>query len=40
LFVILDLVLLPSVDLFLLRTVTALTGIGALLFGLVWEVRR
>jgi hypothetical protein len=26
--------------LFLLRTVTALMGIGALLFGLVWEVRR
>jgi hypothetical protein len=35
-----DLVLFPNVDLFLLRTVTALAGIGALLFGLVWEVRR
>ena len=40
LFVVADLVLFPNVDLFLLRTVTALTGIGALLFGLVWEVRR
>jgi hypothetical protein len=40
LLVVADLVLFPSVDLFLLRTVTALMGIGALLFGLVWEVRR
>jgi hypothetical protein len=40
LFVIGDLVLFPDVDLFLVRTVTALAGIGALLFGLVWEVRR
>ena len=38
--VISDLVLFPSVDQFLLRTVAALAGIGALLFGLVWEVRR
>jgi hypothetical protein len=40
LLVVTDLVLFPNVDLFLLRTVTALAGIGALLFGLVWEVRR
>lgn len=35
-----DLVLLPQVDLFLLRNVTALLGVGALLYGLIWEVRR
>jgi hypothetical protein len=37
--VMVDLVFLPSVDLFLFRTVAALAGIGALLFGLVWEIR-
>jgi hypothetical protein len=35
-----DLVFFPSVDLFLLRNVAAMAGIGALLFGLIWEVRR
>jgi len=38
--VMLDLIFLPNGDLFLLRTVTALAGVGALLFGLVWDVRR
>lgn len=39
LLVILDLVVLPAVDLFLLRSLAALMGIGALLFGLLWEDR-
>jgi hypothetical protein len=38
--VILDLVIFPHVDLFLWRTITALAGICALLFGLIWEGRR
>jgi hypothetical protein len=37
--VMVDLVFFPSVDLFLFRTVAALAGIGALLFGLIWEIR-
>lgn len=40
LLVISDLVLFPSVDQFLLRNVAALAGVCALLFGLIWEVRR
>ena len=35
----LDLVVLPDVDLFLLRNLSALAGIGALLYGLIWETR-
>jgi hypothetical protein len=39
LLVVVDLVVLPDVDLFLVRNVTALTGILALLYGLIWEAR-
>lgn len=38
--VILDLVVFPQIDLFIWRTLTALLGIGALLFGLLWEGKR
>jgi hypothetical protein len=38
--VILDLVILPHVDLFIWRTVAALVGVIALLWGLLWEGRR
>ncbi len=38
--VIVDLVVLPGVDLFVWRTVTALLGVLALLLGLLWEGRR
>ncbi len=38
--VILDLVVFPQVDLFIWRTMAALVGVGALLFGLVWEGKR
>jgi hypothetical protein len=34
-----DLVILPDVDLFMLRTVSALAGVVALLYGLIWEAR-
>ena len=34
-----DLVLLPGVSLFVFRNVSALVGIGTLLYGLVWEAR-
>ena len=37
--VMVDLVFLPTIDLFLVRTVAALAGVAALLFGLVWEIR-
>jgi len=40
LLVILDRVVFPDVDLFLLRNLAALAGIAALLFGLIWEDRR
>ncbi|MGE0159340.1 MAG: DUF5985 family protein [Gemmatimonadales bacterium] len=40
LLVMVDLVFFPNIDLFLLRTAAALAGVGALLFGLIWEVRR
>lgn len=35
----LDLFAFPEVDLFPLRNVTSLAGIGALLYGLIWETR-
>lgn len=38
--VIVDLVLLPHVDLYRWRTLAALVGVGALLFGLLWEGKR
>jgi hypothetical protein len=38
--VVVDLVILPDVDLFLWRNVTALIGVTALLVGLIWEGRR
>ena len=34
-----DLVVLPDVNLFLVRNATALAGILALLYGLIWEAR-
>jgi hypothetical protein len=34
-----DLVILPAVDLFMLRNVSALAGVVALLYGLIWEAR-
>jgi hypothetical protein len=34
-----DLVVVPTVDLFLLRSGTALAGIAVLLYGLIWELR-
>lgn len=40
LLVILDRVVFPSIDMFLLRNLAALAGIAALLFGLIWEDRR
>jgi hypothetical protein len=36
---IVDLVLLPGVDLFVLRNLAALTGLSMLLYGLIWESR-
>ena len=38
--VIVDLVIFPHVDLFIWRTLAALLGVAALLFGLLWEGRR
>ena len=35
-----DLVLVPSTDLALARTLAALAGLVALLYGLIWETRR
>lgn len=34
-----DLVLLPNIDLFYVRSLAALAGMSVLLYGLVWEVR-
>jgi hypothetical protein len=34
-----DLVFVPDVDLFPLRSLAALVGISLLLYGLIWEVR-
>jgi hypothetical protein len=38
--VIVDLVILPDMSLFLLRTVVALAGVLALLVGMIWEGWR
>ena len=35
-----DLVILPDIDLFVWRTIAGLLGVVALLFGLLWEGRR
>jgi len=35
-----DLVLLPDIDLFILRELPALAGIALLLYGLVWETEQ
>ena len=40
LLVIVDLLILPDINLFLLRNVTALVGVSSLLVGLVWDGRR
>jgi hypothetical protein len=40
LLVLVDLAVLPHMDLFLLRNVTGLVGVTALLGGLIWEGRR
>lgn len=37
--VVLDLVVLPGTDLGLVRAVTALAGISALLYGFMWELQ-
>jgi hypothetical protein len=34
-----DLVIFPDVDLFMLRNLSALAGVVALLYGLIWEAR-
>jgi hypothetical protein len=34
-----DLAVFPDVDLFLLRNATALIGLSALIYGLVWEAK-
>ena len=34
-----DLLVLPELDLFILRNLAALLGVGTLLYGLVWEER-
>ncbi|HTW95106.1 MAG TPA: DUF5985 family protein [Tepidisphaeraceae bacterium] len=34
-----DLVLLPNVDLLMIRTLVALAGVLALLYGLIWDVQ-
>jgi hypothetical protein len=39
LFLLVDLILVPEVDFSLWRTLIALTAIGTLLFGLIWEER-
>jgi hypothetical protein len=40
LLVIVDLVVLPDIDLFMLRSLTALIAVTSLLVGLIWEGRR
>ena len=40
LLVVIDLKVLPDIDLFIFRTVSALVGVTALLVGLIWESRR
>lgn len=39
LFLFVDLIVVPEVDLSLLRTLIALAAIGTLLFGLIWEEK-
>jgi hypothetical protein len=34
-----DLVLLPHVDLFMLRTTAALAGMAVLLYGMIWDIH-
>jgi hypothetical protein len=34
-----DLVLLPHVDLFMVRTTAALAGMVVLLYGMIWDIR-
>jgi hypothetical protein len=34
-----DLVMVPSVDLFTWRNLAALVGVGTLLYGLIWDLR-
>ena len=38
--IIVDLVVFPDIDLFNWRTIAALAGVCALLFGLIWEGKR
>lgn len=38
--IIVDLVVFPDIDLFIWRTLAALAGVCALLFGLIWEGKR
>lgn len=40
LIVVLDLLILPGIDLSIVRNATSLIGISALLFGFVWEADR
>lgn len=40
LFVIIDLLLIPSVDLRLVRLLLSLAGISVLLFGFIWDLRE
>lgn len=34
-----DLVLLPHIDLFMLRTIASLAGMVVLLYGMIWDIR-
>jgi hypothetical protein len=40
LIVVLDLLILPEIDLSIVRNATSLIGVSALLFGFVWEADR
>ncbi|HYC98794.1 DUF5985 family protein [Brevundimonas sp.] len=40
LLVVLDMVVLPGIDLSLARQVTSLAAVGVLLYGFIWEVDR
>lgn len=40
LIVVLDLLILPEIDLSIIRNATSLIGVSALLFGFVWEADR
>jgi hypothetical protein len=37
--IVVDLIILPGVDLFIVRNLTALTGLVLLLYGLIWEAE-